>query len=244
MTIYWKVGELARLTGLSIRTLRYYDQIKLFSPSDYTASGHRRYSQTDLQKLHKILVLKQMGLSLEEIKEITENEDYHSAIETVDKQIDRIREDIKIQQQLLSQLEQTKKELANNKDISIKELTTLFELMKMNRSKYFSNSQLEEIKMYYDQVDTNTLKDVEKEFEWLLRNLRLEKKRGSSPKSKTVIELAVRWKNITYSFSKNNPEIEKNAEAFYADNPEATLQFGLDTGLYLYIQEALKTSDD
>ncbi len=90
MTKYWKVGELAELTGLSIRTLRYYDQIKLFSPSEYTVSGHRRYAHTDLQKLHKILILKQMGLSLEEIQGLIAYEKNNSILDTIDKQIERI----------------------------------------------------------------------------------------------------------------------------------------------------------
>ena len=40
MKEYWKVGEVAELTGLTIRTLRYYDQICLFSPSQYTAVSY------------------------------------------------------------------------------------------------------------------------------------------------------------------------------------------------------------
>lgn len=174
------------------------------------------------------------------IQEIIESEENTSVMETIDKQIDRIREDIKIQQQLLCQLEQTKNELANQKYISIKELTSLFELMKMNRSKYFSNSQLAEMRSYYEQMDKDALKAAEEEFQLLLTNLRLEKEKGTSPKKKTVQELAERWKSMAYSFSKGDPEIEKNAEAFYADNPSVALQYGLDAELYLYIRKALQ----
>lgn len=58
MSDYWSTGQLAALTGLSIRTLRYYDQIGLFSPSLYTEAGHRRYTSEDMQMLLQILVLK------------------------------------------------------------------------------------------------------------------------------------------------------------------------------------------
>lgn len=58
MPDYWSTGQLAALTGLSIRTLRYYDQIGLFSPSLYTEAGHRRYTSEDMQMLLQILVLK------------------------------------------------------------------------------------------------------------------------------------------------------------------------------------------
>jgi DNA-binding transcriptional MerR regulator len=66
----WKVGELANLTGLIVRTLRYYDQIGLFSPSDRSESGHRLYNKSDLSRLQKILSLKQIGLSLEDVQSV------------------------------------------------------------------------------------------------------------------------------------------------------------------------------
>lgn len=69
MQQHWKVGDLASLTGLTVRTLRYYDQIGLFSPSGHSGSGHRMYNEADIQRLQKILSLKDLGLSLEEIKE-------------------------------------------------------------------------------------------------------------------------------------------------------------------------------
>ncbi|MCJ7843285.1 MerR family transcriptional regulator [Lederbergia sp. NSJ-179] len=243
MTKYWKVGELAELTGLSIRTLRYYDQINLFSPSEYTASGHRRYTHTDLQKLHKILVLKQMGLSLEEVQELIAYEKSNSILDTIDKQIDRIHEDIRVQQQLLRQLKEVKDELVSKENISIKELTSLFELMKMNRSKYFTDSQLEDMRRYYRQMDEDSLKEAEKEFQLLITKFQMEKEQGKSPKDKMVQELAQKWKSITSPFSNGNPDIERNAETFYADNPNAAMHYGLDANLYLYIKEALKLSE-
>ncbi|MFP3361090.1 MerR family DNA-binding transcriptional regulator, partial [Planococcus sp. SIMBA_143] len=54
MKEHWKVGEVAELAGLTIRTLRYYDQICLFSPSQYTESGHRLYTKEDLVRLQPI----------------------------------------------------------------------------------------------------------------------------------------------------------------------------------------------
>jgi hypothetical protein len=55
-----------------------------------------------------------------------------------------------------------------------------------------------------------------------------------------VQELALKWKSIIYSASYGNPEIGRNAELFYADNPNDAMHYGLDADLYLYIQEAIK----
>ncbi len=64
------VGEFAKKAGVTLRTLRYYDKIDLLKPSSYNEAGHRLYSKEDFPKLQKILTLKFIGLSLDEIKDI------------------------------------------------------------------------------------------------------------------------------------------------------------------------------
>lgn len=64
------IGEFASKSGVTLRTLRYYDKIGLLKPSSYNNIGHRLYSQTDFARLQKILTLKFIGLSLEEINNI------------------------------------------------------------------------------------------------------------------------------------------------------------------------------
>lgn len=64
------IGEFASKAGITLRTLRYYDKIGLLKPSNYNESGHRFYSKEDFAKLQKILTLKFIGLSLEDISNI------------------------------------------------------------------------------------------------------------------------------------------------------------------------------
>ena len=64
----YKTGELAKLAGITIRTLRYYDAIGLLKPSNVQANGHRQYNTTDVEKLQLILGLKLLDFSLEEIR--------------------------------------------------------------------------------------------------------------------------------------------------------------------------------
>lgn len=65
----YSIGEFAKLTGITERTLRHYDRIGLLPPSEYTEHGHRKYNNASLAQLQKILVLKFLDLSLEEISE-------------------------------------------------------------------------------------------------------------------------------------------------------------------------------
>ena len=63
----YKTGQFARLANVSERTIRYYDKIGLLKPSFVMENGYRQYSDLDLLKLQKILSLKHLGFSIEEI---------------------------------------------------------------------------------------------------------------------------------------------------------------------------------
>ncbi|WP_077622355.1 MerR family transcriptional regulator [Sediminibacillus massiliensis] len=66
----YSIGEFSERTGISIRTLHYYDEIGLLQPEKNQSSGHRVYVQQDLLTLQKILSLKFLGYSLEKIREL------------------------------------------------------------------------------------------------------------------------------------------------------------------------------
>ncbi len=66
-----RIGDAASKFGLSTRTLRYWEELGLVSPSEYTSGGERRYLASDLAQLGRILELKELlGLNLEEIKSV------------------------------------------------------------------------------------------------------------------------------------------------------------------------------
>ncbi len=61
------VGEVAALAGVTVRTLHHYDRIGLLSPSGRSASGYRQYSPADLDRLHQVLLYRELGFPLEEV---------------------------------------------------------------------------------------------------------------------------------------------------------------------------------
>lgn len=77
------VNEVSKLTGVSIRTLQYYDTIGLLKPAEYTESGYRLYDDTALERLQQILLFKELEFPLKEIKEIIDapNFDRNKALE-------------------------------------------------------------------------------------------------------------------------------------------------------------------
>ena len=61
------VGEVAALAGVTVRTLHHYDRIGLLSPSGRTSAGYRQYAPADLDRLHQVLLYRELGFPLEEV---------------------------------------------------------------------------------------------------------------------------------------------------------------------------------
>jgi MerR family transcriptional regulator, thiopeptide resistance regulator len=65
----WKIGDVAARTGLTIRTLRYYEQIGLLPPAERQPGGHRVYTSAHLDRLYRVALLRQLGTPLADIAE-------------------------------------------------------------------------------------------------------------------------------------------------------------------------------
>lgn len=66
----YQIGEVTERVGLSMRTVRYYEEVGLVVPSDRTAGGFRLYSDADVERLTMARELKPLGFSLDEVREI------------------------------------------------------------------------------------------------------------------------------------------------------------------------------
>ena len=93
-----KIGDFARLAGTNLRTLRYYEEIGLFQPASRSKGGFRFYRATDVHRLNMVHTLQNLGLSLEEIRDVMSTrqaDEAHSAM------IVRVRRALQTQQDLL-----------------------------------------------------------------------------------------------------------------------------------------------
>jgi len=73
----YTINKLAKLAGISTRTLRYYDEINLLSPNRLSSNGYRIYGQKEIDKLQLILFYRELGLPLQEIKQIITDTDFN-----------------------------------------------------------------------------------------------------------------------------------------------------------------------
>ena len=71
----YAVSQVAKLAGVTVRTLHHYDEIGLLSPGERTAAGYRRYTEADLERLQQILYYRELGFALDEIATILDDPD-------------------------------------------------------------------------------------------------------------------------------------------------------------------------
>lgn len=133
----WKVSELGTLAGLTIRTLRYYDQIGLYSPSAHSESGHRLYTESDIERLQQIQSLKELGLSLDEIKSVLAG-NHVSLSDILTLQIARLKENLRVQEKLLRELEHVSSLMMRNAPLTVEDFTKLLGAMRVSHERYFA----------------------------------------------------------------------------------------------------------
>lgn len=99
----YTVQKLSKIAGISTRTLRYYDEIELLKPLKINSSGYRIYGQNEVNKLQQILFYRELGISLENIKNIINSptfdglnalKEHHSKLLAKRKQIDLLIENV------------------------------------------------------------------------------------------------------------------------------------------------------
>ena len=233
----WKVGALARQTGLTVRTLHHYDEIGLLSPSLRTGAGHRLYTADDLGRLLQILSLRQLGLSLDDVRASLARPE-STLQQVLGLHIARLRERIDLQQRLCRRLETVVERLRAAETVSVDEFIQTLEAMTMFE-KHFTPEQLQEIQARGQQVGPERIREVEAEWPHLIEQVRTEMEKGTDPASATVQDLARRWKELLREFTGGNPGIQQGLNKMYAEEPEVRSRTGIDPALMEYVGKAL-----
>src|SRR5205807_7712286 len=145
-----KVGELAKRTGLTVRTLHHYDAIGLLKPSLHTEAGHRLYTAADVARLQQVISLRQLGLSLEEVRNCLDRPGF-SPMELIRLHVARLREQIELQRGLCERLEAIAGRLRAAETVSADELLHTIEVMTM-MDRYYTPEQQESLKKRAEQM--------------------------------------------------------------------------------------------
>ena len=131
----YTTGEIAKLCGVSVRTVQYYDSRNILVTSELSEGGRRLYSEDDLKRMRIICFLREAGLPINSIGELFAEEHPEKVISILlDQQEQTLREELEEQQKKLSIVETIKRELKEVKSFSVESIGDIALIMK-NKNK-------------------------------------------------------------------------------------------------------------
>ena len=132
--VYYTSGEFARKANVTIRTIRFYDKQGILKPSKVSEAGYRMYTDEDFGRLQKILSLKYLGFSLEEIMALTINDDREDMAHSLRLQKELIRKRIRHLEMMEQTLEDTSRMVEESGSIDWNNILNLIHITNMEHA--------------------------------------------------------------------------------------------------------------
>ncbi len=216
---YFRVGNFANRAGISIRTLRYYDQIGLLEPSAHSESGQRLYTELDYARLQQILTLKLIGLSLEEIRQLLTTD-----LAGIEYLLERQKQALEQQAQQLLQVVQTIERAQNAiraaHELDLETLINIIRMVNMHTqsdwlSQFVDEKGQEKLAAYNQQLSLANHKQAGLAWKTLFEDI--QQHMNEDIHNPVVQQLVMRWDDLMAQFTSNNPEFAARLSAAYAD---------------------------
>jgi DNA-binding transcriptional MerR regulator len=231
-----KVGELARRTGLTVRALHHYDEIGLLKPSLHTEVGHRLYTDSDIARLQQILSLRQLGFSLEEIRNCLEQPDF-SPLAVIRLHLARLRQQIALQQTLCERLEGLAAYF-QAEEVPAEAFLESIEVMTMIHN-YHTPEQMEYFRKRREELGPAAEEVAKKgQADWaeLLADYRAAMEQGTDPSDPKLQALEQRRQALVNAFTGGDAAIEQNLRRLWTEQGDKLCaQFGMDPKVMDYL---------
>lgn len=131
---YYSSGEFARMAHVTLRTIRYYDKHDILKPSLVTDSGARFYTDNDLARLQQIVLLKFLGFSLEDIREMTiADADYHFMLNSLNLQLKLVQDHMEQMQLVEKAIRDTTAAIQTEHSVDWSQMLNLIHLTGMEK---------------------------------------------------------------------------------------------------------------
>lgn len=209
--MHMQVGELARRSGLTVRTLHHYDEIGLLKPSVRSESGYRMYAAQDVARLHAIQALRHLGLPLAEIAPILDGRNVRPEA-IIDQQMEALQRRVREATELHDRLALLRDGILAGKNPDIGDWVESLSLM-ATFGKYFSAGELKTIFTRYA--------EIEREWLALLPEVRVHMDAGGTVDSPQGQALTRRWTQLMMRWMRGDFALMERWGAMYRDEPSA-----------------------
>ncbi|HCC11571.1 MAG TPA: MerR family transcriptional regulator, partial [Atlantibacter hermannii] len=214
-----QVGELAKRAGITVRTLHHYESLGLLLPSGRTAAGYRLYNAHDVQRLHTIQALTQMGLSLSDVRDTLENQSV-SLNDIIGRQLTMLDEKLSRIATLRERLVTLQSELQSGQEPDLSEWLTTLELMTMY-DRWFTQQELKELPF--------AQQDADREQEWAEMVAQAKGLIDSRvpPADPQAQALATRWMETLERDTAGKPDFLTRLNKMHASEPQMVDKTGI-----------------
>ena len=232
----WKVGELARIARVTVRTLHHYDAIGLLTPGMRSSGDYRLYTRDDLERLFRIRLYTALGVPLQEVKTILDAEQVsrEEALtlhrERLQRELDRFRTQIRTIDRLLE-------------DASAMTPEEIFDGFEAEQ-RWGDTPQWKEAAKRTATYDKEQMAAIRQESDELLAALGDLLSGGASPRDTEATELAERYRlHIDRWFYPLTRESHVALGALYVDDPRFRATFeDVVPGLAAFVKEAIEAN--
>jgi MerR family transcriptional regulator, thiopeptide resistance regulator len=235
----YKVGDLARMAGVSVRTLHHYEERGLLLPSRRTDAGHRLYTRSDLERLVRIKALTALGFSLDQVRGCLDDEKW-SPLRLVESHLARAREELDEQRALCERLERLRDDLRRGGD-EVEQFIETLEVMTMIE-RYYTQEQLDALARRREEIGEDAIRQVEDEWQALFAEVTAELERGTPPGAPAAQALARRWRDLTgrtvAGFTGGDPGIAASLDRLYTEQPVERIHPSFDPAVFAYMKQA------
>ena len=235
-----QVGELARRTGLTVRTLHHYDEIDLLKPSLHTEAGYRLYTAADVARLQQVLSLRQLGFALEEVRDCLDRPGF-APLEVIRLHVARLREQIELQRKLRERLEALAEHFRMAEEVSADAFLYTIEAMTMIEN-YYTPEQMESFRKRREeaaaagQEPAEIARQGQADWNALLAQYKAEMEKGTDPADPRLQELEKRRRALVSAFSGGDVAIEQNLKRLWMEQGDKLCaQYGIDPKVMEYL---------
>lgn len=220
----YRIGELARHAGVTVRALHHYDSLGLLSPSERTSGGHRLYAAADVERLYRLLALRGLGLPLEEVAALLDD-DRGGAAGTVRRHLSRVEHQLDALAALRTRLSRLLGALDGGEE-STRWFLDALEAMSMFE-KYYTPEQLEQLEQRRQALGEDAIKSVEQDWKDLYAEVRAHREGGTDPADPAVQALVRRSGELIRMFTGGDPGIEAGLKRMYEQEGPARASRGV-----------------
>jgi MerR family transcriptional regulator, thiopeptide resistance regulator len=195
-----------------VRTLHYYDEIGLLSPSRRTDGGHRLYTADDVGRLQRIRALQQLGFTLKEVRECLDRPDFPLG-RVIQLHLSQLKERIELQERLCVLLERIADRLGSGEEVSPEGLVnTVMEVIYVSErvNRYYTPEQLRQLEERRRELGEERIREAEAEWMELIARVRAEMEAGTDSSDERVQALARRSMELVNDFTGGDPGIERS----------------------------------